>query len=83
MKTTEEDLIEQLHDLIPPEGKHKRLQLHNNFADANFCNECVEDTQRLIVRIALGEKPTALERLGLEVLFNTASVYPKEWLEND
>jgi hypothetical protein len=78
-----DELMEQLHAMIPPEGKYRRLQLHNNFADANFCKECVEDTQRLIVRLALGEKPTALELLGLEILFNTAGQGWREWLKND
>jgi hypothetical protein len=76
-----DELMEQLHAAIPPEGKGKRLQFYNNFADAKFMTECVEDVQHLIVRLALGEKPTAIERLGLDILFNTAGVYPKEWLE--
>jgi hypothetical protein len=77
-----DELIEQLHAAIPPEGKSKRLQFHDHWTDAKFMNECVEEVQRLIVRLALGEKPTALERLGLDVLFNTAGVYRREGSEN-
>ena len=77
------ELIEQLRTIVPSGNNSRWLQFHNQYADAGFLNECIKDVEHLGVRIALGEKPTALERLGLDILFNTAGVYPKEWLENE
>jgi hypothetical protein len=71
---TDKDIVDAMKLYLVPQGTADVviLRMDNRFYRSAFINECIKDLERMPVRIAMGENPTALERLAFHVLCDSA-----------
>ena len=68
--------IQTLRAVLQPLGTADivELQMFNRFFHKKFVDECIDELEKLPTRAALGEPPTALERLAYALLCDSAYI---------
>jgi len=74
---TGEEQLEQMRQFLVPKGTLDLVRLHlqsATYVDKEFIAECLGEIQRLPVNITLGEPVTALQKLAIMVLKDSAYI---------
>jgi hypothetical protein len=70
-------IIERLRNQLQPKGTAPIVQLFiakYGFFNKDFVHECIDELDRMHLRVACGDKPTALEKLAYQVLLDSAYI---------
>lgn len=70
-------IISRLRATLKPQGTAPAVQLHINglgMFHADFIAQCIDEIERLNIRMACGDRPTALEKLALNLLLDSADI---------
>lgn len=71
------DLFAQLRAKLQPHGSEPLVRLFlkdAGYVDLAFVEQCINDAELLMTKGMLGQKPTALEKLGMQVLIDSAGL---------
>lgn len=69
--------IEQMREALKPKGTAKVCRLHlaqYGMYDSDFIASCIDDIQRLHLRVMMGEEATNLEKLAISILMDSAGI---------
>lgn len=70
-------IVERLRNELRPRGSLQVVPLHltNRFFNKEFVDQCIDEVERIeTIRAALGDTPSALERLALILLCDSAYI---------
>lgn len=72
------ELIKRLRDSLQPQGSLNvvgiRTRMSDLWLDEEFVSSCIDELERMPMRIALGEVPTNLEKLAIQLLLDSANI---------
>ena len=70
------EITEQMRYYLAPKGTANisRLQMDNSFIDWDFVQKCIEELERMPLRVELGQPPTNLEKLAYLLLCDSAYI---------
>jgi len=71
------ELFTQLRENLQPRGSEPLVRLFlkdSTYVDLAVVKQCINDAESLMTTGLLGQKPTALEKLGLQVLLDSARI---------
>lgn len=71
------NIIERLRANLKPTGTAPVVQLQTaNYGmfNSDFVSKCIDEIERMNIRIACGDKPTALEQLAIQLLLDSAYI---------
>lgn len=77
MFNEEQTLIERMRDQLRPRGTAPVVQLRvagYGMFNSDFVTQCIDELDKMHIRVACGDKPTALERLAYQVLLDSAYI---------
>jgi hypothetical protein len=74
-------LIEKLRNNLQPKGTApfvglKPLNSCGIWMHADFVSKCIDELERMPMRVALGDGPTMLEKLAYQLLLDSAYIDP-------
>jgi hypothetical protein len=70
-------IISRLRATLKPQGTAPAVQLRLSgygLFNADFITQCIDEAERLNIRVACGDRPTALEKLALNLLLDSADI---------
>lgn len=69
-------LIERLRSALVPRGTADIVPLHleERFFSHSFITKCIDELEKMPIRAALGDTPTALEQLAYHLLCDSAYI---------
>ena len=70
-------IIERLRNQLQPRGTAPVVQLFiagYGMYNSDFVTKCIDELDRMHLRAAVGDKPTALEQLAYQVLLDSAYI---------
>lgn len=73
----EQTIIERLRNQLQPRGTAPIVQLFiakYGYFDKDFVHECIDELEKIPMRVACGDKPTVLEKLAYQVLLDSAYI---------
>lgn len=80
-------LIERLRNNLQPKGTAPIVSLHTNGAGiwmhSDFVNECINELERIEIRVAMGDKISNLEKLAYQLLLDSAYIDLKHEAERE
>ena len=73
------NIIERMRANIVPTGTLPVVGLHirDRFYHKEFIDKCIDELERMPIRVACGDLPTNLEKLAFELLMDSAYIDPK------
>jgi|GEM_PF-6658858 len=76
-KTCEEiSTTERMRQTLKPRGSANMTRLHmdNNFVNYDFVLKCIDELEKMPFKVALGDRPSNLERLACMLLMDSAYI---------
>lgn len=73
----EPTIVERMRNQLRPRGTAPVVQLHiagYGMFNSDFVTQCIDELDKMHIRAACGDKPTALERLAYQVLLDSAYI---------
>lgn len=69
-------ITQQMREVLAPKGAARvsHLQMDNQFVDYDFVLNCIDELEKMPIRAAMGDKPTALEQLAYMLLCDSAFI---------
>lgn len=70
-------IVSRLRAALQPQGTAPIVQLDLNgcgLFNLDFITKCIDEIERMDIRIALGDKPTELEKLAIQLLLDSAYI---------
>lgn len=71
------DIIQRMRDNLQPRGTAPVVQLHlagYGMFHKEFVDKCIDELERMHIRVALGDMPSNLEKLAYELLKDSAYI---------
>jgi hypothetical protein len=72
------ELIGRLRESLQPQGSLNVVGIRTRQPDLwlyeDFVSGCIDELERMPMRIALGEGPTNLEKLAIQLLLDSANI---------
>jgi len=69
--------IQQMESMLKPQGTEPVVRLFlkgSSYFDEQFVNDCIKEIKRFPIKLALGEKLSPLQKLGMMVLADSAYI---------
>lgn len=76
-RVSEMSIVERLRNNLQPQGTAPLVQLHFNgvtMYHADFVSKCIDEIERMEIRVALGDKISDLEKLAFQLLLDSAYI---------
>ena len=69
-------ITQQMREVLAPKGTARvsQLQMDNQFVDYDFVLKCIGELEKMPIRAAMGDKPSALEQLAYMLLCDSALI---------
>ena len=81
----EKDLIEDLRNRLQPGGTLNvvNLQIRERYFDKEFVDACINQIQKLNIKLMLGGKINALEQLAIMLLCDSAYIDIQDYVKGN